>query len=284
MSTNLVIPASDLQALKAAGFTPPTPKPLKPPRITIASEGKTKNGKTHFAVMTPPDPLAYIMLDPGALQLADKAIARGRKILSKYIAHSKKESQDEAKKLWQEYRASIRAVMGAKNIRTLVIDTIDEAWELLQMAEFGKLKQNNKFAYGALNAEFSGLIDEVYYGRPDLNVIYIRRVKKLYVNTKKANGDDESGWDGKSMEPKGYKDLDYMVDMSIVHSFKGGQFQFETKTSEATRFGGEYSGLTFIGDECSFPELAMYIFKDAETSKALGFQDGSDPELWGISL
>ena len=286
MSTNLVIPA-DLAALKAAGFAPPVPKPLKTPRIAVATSGRTKSGKSHWSIMTTPEPVAYIMADPGSLQLADKAVARGRKVIPLFIEHSKKESQDQAKLLWQKYRKAIQTVLGAKSIRTLVIDTETEMWELLQMAEFGKLKQNNKFAYGALNAEFSGIVENAYYARPDLNLVVISKVKKLNTKGKpKADGQDMGGdWDGKTYETKGYKDMDYLVDLSIRHGFAERQFYFETNDSEATRFGGEYSGLKFAGPECSFTDLALHVFKDADKCRELGFEvSGCDPEYWGVSL
>lgn len=274
----LIVPASEFNALKAAGFYQPKPTKVIP-RISAATEGRTKSGKTHFAIMTTPEPVAVITMDPGTLPIIDKAIKQGRKLLPVFLEHHKKESQDEAKKLWDMYRKALRAVLGAKSVRTLVIDTTHEAWELIQLAAFGKLKQNNKFAYGGLNAEFSGLIDEVYYGRPDLNTIYIRRQKKLYTKAKpkvnKTTGEevDTGGdWDGKTMESTGYKDLDYCVDLSLVHKFQEGQFLFDTKDSEATRFGGQYAGLRFEGAECDFASLALHIFADDP--------QGCDPGYW----
>jgi hypothetical protein len=263
----LVIPASDLNALKAAGFTAPTPTKKKTPRITVATRGKTKNGKSHWALMTTPEPIGYLMLDPGALELSQKAVNRGRKIFPKYIEHSKKAEQEAAKVLWGEYRKAWRAIMATKSIRTLVVDTIDEAWELIQMAEFGKVKQNNKYAYGPLNAEFGGLIEEAYYSRPDLNIVLIQKVKKEYV------GDN---WDGKSMKPAGFGTLDYLVDLSISHYFKEKKFGFTTLANEATRFGPQFAGLDFFDEENSFTDLALHIFKEHPDYDAVG----ADPEYW----
>jgi hypothetical protein len=265
--------STDLASLKAAGFTKPDKAAAisKPPRISMGSRGKTKSGKSHFALMTTPEPITYITLDPGSVLLCDKAVAMGRQVYPKFIEHSKKETKDQAKVVWQDYRKALRAVMGAKGIRTLVVDTISECWDLLQMAEFGKTKQNNKFAYGDLNAEFAGLIDELYYGRPDLNMVFVQKLKKEY------GADDK--WDGKSYYAAGYSGFDYLVDLSITHHFGKNpttgnpEFSFETLSTEATRMGGEFSGLRFGGDECSFLDLALEIFKDHPV--------GSDPGYWG---
>lgn len=266
---------ADLNALKLAGFTEPDPIKKGPPRLSLATEGRTKMGKTHFAIMTTPEPVAVITMDPGTAYVAQKAKSQGRKIYTTFIEHHKKEDQVTAKASWTKYRQAWRTILGMKFIRTMVVDPISESWELLQLAEFGKLKQNNKFAYGALNAEFSGLIDEVYYVRPDLNTIYIQKVKKLYVKGRKKDDDTDMGgdWDGKSYEPQGFKNLDYQVDLSIVHEFQKGKFAIRTKDSTATRFGGEFADLVFGQEECTFVDLALHIFKDDPV--------GSDPEYWG---
>jgi hypothetical protein len=276
----VAVPAADLKSLKDAGFTQPSPKPTKPPRISVATGGSTKRGKTHWALITPPDPVAVISLDPGTRQVVDRGTMMGRTILPKYLDHSKREDQATAKKLWQDYRSAIRAIMATRSIRTLVIDTISDCWDLIQLAEFGKLKQNNKFQYGGVNAEFGGLVDEVYYGRPDLNTIYIQKHKKAYVDDK---------WDGKAMYAAGFSGLDFLVDLSLGHTFTGKEgFGITTLSTEATRFGPEFSGITMTGDDCSFSALAMHIFADPEypdRAKLMGFTDeGNDPEYWGIRL
>lgn len=263
----LIIPASDLSILKGAGFSQPTPTKKKTPRIAVATRGKTKNGKSHWALMTPPEPIGYLMLDAGALELSQKAVNRGRKIFPKFIEHSKKADKETAMKAWAEYMKAWRTLVAVKSVRTLVVDTIDEAWELIQMAEFGKVKQNNKFAYGPLNAEFGGLIEEAYYTRPDLNIILIQKVKKEYVN---------DNWDGKSMKPAGFASLEYLVDLNIVHYFREKKFGFQTLASEATRFGPQFAGLDFFDTENTFTDLAMYVFKDHPDYDAVG----ADPEYW----
>src|SRR5262249_16286333 len=157
---------------------------------------------------------------------------------------------------------------------TIVVDPIDMAWELIQLAEFGKLKQNNKWAYGSLNAEFSGLADELYYGREDINSVYIQRVKKLYVKSdpKKDDGD----WDGKSYEPRGFNGFDYLVDINATHGFENKQFTLTTDPGEATRLGGQFSGLKFAGDECSFVEMAKYIYGP----DGLNHPEGGEIDYW----
>jgi hypothetical protein len=283
---DLSISVADLKALQNAGFSHKPPA-LKAPRIAAATEGKTKCGKTHFALYTPPEPLAFIMLDPGSLQLADKALAKGRKIFPKFIAHNKKASKDEGVALWKEFLEAVRLILQLKSIRTLVIDTITEAWELARIAYLGKLTNVKGIHYTEVNSAFSGLMNEIYYTRPDLNLILIQKVKKQYV--KSGSGDNDMGnWDGKSYEAQGYGELEYLVDVSLVHGFnKSDGFFFTTKDSEATRFGPEFSGLKFkqSSEECSFLDLATHIFKDEAQCKDLGYDPiGADPEYWGMKF
>lgn len=270
MPSHSPIPESELAALKKAGFSIAKGSE-KVPRISVATRARTKNGKSHWAIMTTPDPVAVIMLDPGTGEITEKAAAAGRVIIPKFINHSTKAVQEECKKTWQDIRKSINAIIATKSIRTLVIDTISECWELIQLAEFGRIKQNNKFAYGGINAEFSGMIEEIYYSRPDLNTVYIQKVKKQYVDDK---------WDGKSVEAKGFESLPYLVDLSLMHFFQinNGEriFGFRTDSSEATRFGGQFSGLEFKGEENTFTDLALEIFK--------GHPQGGDPRYWGLSF
>ena len=278
---------ADLKALEAAGFATKAPA-LKPPRIACATEGKTKCGKTHWAIYTPPEPLSFIMLDPGSIPIADKARQQGRKIYPKFIAHNKKANKEEAMALWREFRGAIRATMAIKSMRTIVIDTMSEAWEMARLAVFGKLTQVKGIHYGEVNSDFAQLVDEMYYERPDLNIVLIQKVSKLYTKNP-AKDDDMGSWDGKSMEAKGFGELEYHVDLSLVHGFsKSKGFFFVTKDSEATRFGPEYSGLKFEQqpkDECSFVELAQYIFKDEATCRSMGYDPaGADPEYWGLKF
>ena len=274
---------SDLKTLLSQGFSliDPTAASKAPPRLAVATRGKTKCGKTHWALMTTPQPVAFVMLDPGSVPLAQKAVSRGRIIIPKHIPHSLKESQAIAVNLWKDYRNTLKTIARTPSIRTLVIDTISECWDLLQMAEFGKIKQNNKFAYGPLNAEFAGLIDELYDVRRDLNIVLIQKVKKEY--SAKGEG-KEDAWDGKSYYAKGYGELDYLVDCSITHAFvpktsdTPAHFFIETLSSEATRLGPEFSGLRFRGPECDFTELAMHIFGPSGLNHPLG----ADPKYWGL--
>lgn len=265
-SASLVVP-KDLQSLKSVGFTTLPKSADKLPRISMLTSGKTKTGKTYWALNTTPEPVAAFLMDPGSLAIAQEAINKGRLILPRIINHSKKETKEDAEKLWKEYRVSVRAVLAAPSIRTLVIDTATELWELARIAEFGPRATAKGHNYVGLNNEFGGLIDEIYYARPDLNIIYIQKLKKQY------EGDN---WDGKSWETKGFGEMEYQVDISIIHSFHKGKFAFKISETEATRFGPDYAGLKFEGDECSFADLALHIFKDHPA--------GSDPGYWGIKI
>lgn len=257
------------KSLASAGFSVPTPKVVVP-RMSIATRAPTKCGKSHWAIMTTPEPVAVIALDPGTQQIISQAVNQGRQLIVKGIDHSRKNDQATAKLLWQEFRTACKSVAQNKAIRTLVIDTGTEVWEMLRLAEFGKLTQVKGIHYGGINADYSSFIDELYYLRPDLNFIYVHKAKKDYVDDK---------WDGRSMALNGFEGIDYLVDISLSHYFinkkaGGPSFGFVTNDNTATRFGPDFAGLKFEGAECSFIDLALWIY--TEKNDAIG----SDPTYW----
>lgn len=258
------------KSMLEAGFEVPK-SIVAVPRLSVATRAPTKCGKSYWAIMTTPEPVAVIALDPGTNAVIDKALAEGRKLVVRRIAHNRKNDQATAKKLWFEFKAACLSVAHNKAIRTLVVDTCSEVWEMLRLAEFGKLSQVKGIHYGPINSEMDSFINELYYMRPDLNFVYTHKVKKNYIADQ---------WDGKSMELLGFGGIDYLVDLSITNYFMPrsattpASFGFLTEGNTATRFGPAFSGLKFEGVECNFIDLALHIFTEK------GDKVGSDPTYW----
>jgi hypothetical protein len=115
-------------------------------RLIISSSAREKCGKTHFSIATTPEPIAFIDFDVGTEGVVNKFPSR--KIIHKQFNTRKEMSlagekygQSEAEKDWEEIQKVIRAVIKSNVIRTMVVDTATELWEIARLSEFGRLDQ-----------------------------------------------------------------------------------------------------------------------------------------------
>ena len=166
---------------------------------------------------------------------------------------------------------SILAMIRNTKIRTLIIDTATEAWELCRLAEFGKLTQVMPHHYTTVNSEFKALIkaaDE----NIRLNSIWIHKKKKEY----KTGSSGKDSWSGK-WERAGFGDMAFLVDVNLEHFF---QPQGATVSGpdgnpmvlDEGRFGirvldSRYNMLSVVGqefvkEESSFEQLGYSLFPE----------------------
>src|SRR5690606_33598929 len=117
-----------------------------------------------------------------------------------------KYTQGDAEQDWNDIQEVLRAVIRSSAIRTLVVDTATELWEVARLSEFGKLEQVKSHHYGPVNAEFRNIIQAPYM-RKDLNVIYTHKVKKEYKDDK---------WRG-GFERAGFGDMPFLAQINIEH-------------------------------------------------------------------
>jgi len=203
------------QRLTAAGFTVPTGESI--PRIVGCSEAREKAGKTEFAIGGTldnsglPDPLAVISVDTGTKDIVDRAVRKGRRITMLQIKAPKELGKSDAEAEWEKCREAIYAVLETPTIRSLVIDTASELWELLRMAEFGKLTQVKSHHYGPVNDKMRNLVKRCF-DRPELNSWWIHKVKKQY---KGGDSGDTGNWTGQ-YERAGFADLGFLADVCIT--------------------------------------------------------------------
>jgi len=266
-------PKTEEALLGAAGFT--EQREPWPFRLMMAETGHEKSGKSHWPIITAPEPLAAISLDPGTKEVVDKARAMGRRILHR--AHriprplpglSAEDRKKQCGIEWDAVRRSFDAAVSAKFLRSLVIDTETETYELGRLAHFGKLQQVKPHHYAEINAEMRDLIKGTYDERPDLNIFLIRKYKKEYRENRKTG---DSSWTG-GYEPGGFGDVPFLVDLSIEHFFemvtdeRGKEFgRFgvrvpNVKGNCGCRFGAHMIGFELPGEAdlpCDFPTLAV---------------------------
>jgi hypothetical protein len=246
-----------------SGFSVPMASKIK--RIVMCTKALDKRGKTHFA-MTAPGPIAIVGLDTGTKEVASKFLGTKELICAYHKVTGKladvKKTAEAADKEWDTVRDSIETATNHPKIRTLIIDTGTEVWELLRLARFGKLAQVMPHQYGPVNKEMRDLVKRAYE-REDLNVIWIHKLKKQYSQNKKG----EDSWNG-SYDLAGYSDIPYLVDLTLEH------YWVSPTEDEPGRFGihvtgvgrqtPDVCGLKLEGDDCNFQMLAMMLYPDVD--------------------
>lgn len=249
------VPEDEVMELVKLGFEEVNRESL--PRLVINSTGREKCGKTHFAIHTTPDPIALIDFDIGTEGMVNKGGAPRRILHRQFtlrqqsILDGRTPTQNEYKEEWEAVQLAIRTAIKSKFIRTIVMDTATEAWELARLAEFGKLAGVVARNYMGVNSDFSGLVRAVY-GRPGLNAVFIDKVKKEYKNDK---------WAGK-YERTGFGDLPFAAQLVIEHYRDDDEdegYPFGIRVMES-RHDEELKGEEFSGAHANFKFIARRIF------------------------
>jgi hypothetical protein len=261
--------------LIAAGFgsVPAT----VPARIIASTAAQEKTGKTHFG-LTYPKPIAVICHDPGTEDVIRLLFKSGELRPQDVIlagrdggfAIQKGMSQSDAKVVWTKVKQALVAIVDTKSLRTILIDTFTESWQLCRLALLGKLSQVKPHHYDAVNAEFRDVM-KLIEQRDDLNALYIHKLRKQYSRNKA--GDDS--WDGKSWERAGFDDVRYHVDLNLENYWlaeangtpaKGddGKPIFGVRCLDVCRLNPEVTGIELEGEMCSFPYLAVSVYPETQ--------------------
>lgn len=248
-----------------AGFKVPVQPKTR--RLVICTKALDKRGKTHFA-MTAPGPIAVVGLDTGTREVASKFLDQKELICSYHKVTGKTASladtQAHADQEWEAVKDSIIAATNHPKVRTLVVDTGTEVWELLRLARFGKLEQVKPHHYGPVNKEMRDLVKGAY-DRDDLNVIWVHKLKKQYAQNKK--GDDS--WTG-GYDLAGYSDMPYIADITLEHYWKNATDDepgcFGVRAVGVSRQTPDVCGLELEGDLCNFQTLATMLYPEVDPS------------------
>ena len=174
------------------------------PRIIAAVKGMDKQGKTHFG-LSAPAPVAYFNFDIGLEGVVHKFINNGKKIYP--MPMDVPTTQALAIAEWDRkfYPAYHHVIMHNKEVRSVVIDTETELWELLRMARFGQTTQVMPYMYGPVNAEFRAIIRLAYETPHPKNVIFLRKMKPVYIKNERT-GDYEA---------TGFGEMKYLVQVNL---------------------------------------------------------------------
>ena len=172
---------------------------LRPKRRLISVDiGHPGSGKTDWALRTSPEPIFYINLDPNGEEIAKKIILEtGRRIYIARVEFTRDMSESAAKAEWAKCEKIIDNALKF-NEGTMVLDTATEADELWRVAHFGKLEQVSQYKYGERNKFWKGFFNDCFTG--DMSVILLHKLKALYVNDKRTDKFEISGWNGMEFE------------------------------------------------------------------------------------
>jgi hypothetical protein len=187
-------------------------------RLIIASRAHDKCGKTHFAC-TAPGPIYYAGTEQGDEGVVDKLAQNLNKNIFKrdFIVPPNLRDKGIYEKTWDQFADVWIKVCDSRKFKTVVVDNAGDLWELIRMARFGKLTQVRPEHYAPVTAEFEEVIN---YPKkfPDLNAIFLHKLKKEYVKSKGPNADknDRGDWSGAYI-PRGCESMPYMVQANIEH-------------------------------------------------------------------
>lgn len=223
------------------------------PRLILCLSGMEKTGKTHFA-LTAPGPIAFFNTDVGMEGVVGKFL-EDKEVLVYHAAVPG--DAEKAKEVWSHMYDAYRSVLVDSAIRTLVVDTATEVWELLRYARFGQLTQVMPFQYGPVNAEYRKWLRLAYDSQK--NVIMIHKMKPVYINDKRT----------KDYEPAGFSDMKYVMQVNAQtwkddpEDLDEGEAKEHHIYIKDCRQNTDIEGLTLDGDLCNFPTLAMLVLPES---------------------
>ncbi len=233
-------------------------------RLIVRLGGREKQGKSTWS-LTAPVPIAYHNLNNRVEHVLDRFVGRGI-YEYRYDTLLAKE-QAEWKYQWDKFRGDFARAVEHPDIRTIVIDTETDLWEMRRLAQWGR-ESSVPDQYGGLNKDIRNLYDSV--AGTDKNLIVISEMKKKYITkiVRTRSGERElSEWDG-SYEFAGWSNTGAKVEVNVEAVFDPKEKVFST-TVITCGVNALLAGKSFEGVESNFPFLASAVFPDTA------------PDYWG---
>ena len=228
-------------------------------RIILAIDAMEKCGKTHFA-LTAPGPIAYINNDMGLdgvvqkFQKEKEIWVASYKLSSSINGLSVEKTAELAGAMWEKFTSDYMGAVNDPQIKTVVLDTATEVWDLLRLANFGKLKQVNKFEYDVPQSIFREMIRLAE--DTNKNFVFIHKVKDEWVNDKSTGNKKRAGFAGTG----------YLVQAN-ARLWKNNEDGFPDKfkiTLTDCRQNPEAEDVELSGEAANFSTVAQLVFPDSE--------------------
>lgn len=217
------------------------------PRIILSLEGLEKTGKTHFS-LTAPGPIALFSTDIGE----EGVVSKFKNVWVMSIDKISDDSAGQAPAEFNRFKEAYMDIIHGKSVRTIVIDTATEIWEILRMARFGRISNVLPLMYGPVNAEYRALIREAY--SCDKNLILIHRMKPIYKEKTKTD----------EYERAGFGDTGSLVQVNaLIYRRNNGDFAISIINCRQNPY---LIGEELDGPMCNFPFLASMVLPDVDSS------------------
>lgn len=250
-------------------------------RVDFSIEGREKSGKSYLA-LSAPGPLAFIDYD----QRSDEALTywqQKKEIIHVPIQVPKEKLMlvpepdkgprvldlalhAEIEKVRSQVRDAFMAAVRSTDVRSIVVDTGDEWWELERLAQFGKMNKVPSLAYVALNSAFETLLRSVRLTKDrDINLVLTHRVKPVY-------GPDGKGGTMKTsrVEATGYPHMGGVVQATLRMDYDEEEAGFKA-TVRTCGLNPYWVGEEFTGEEVDFGFIAACLTR--MTGEDEGFDD-----------
>lgn len=228
-------------------FSKPTFK-----RMVMSLTGHQKTGKTHWSLMTTPEPVYYANIDIGTEGVAHKMV--GRSIQEVVVRYEVGWQQAQYQSLWKQLMTLYDDALASES-GTLVIDSETENWELQMLSEFGRTSQIMPRNRQNLNTEKRAFINKCLESK--INVVFCSRTKEVWANEQNTGQYARRGynaldfdiqlvaWTAKRWNPA----LSYDAQQRPVGGTEYGVQVIDT------RFRGEMEGQTYWGATARFDML-----------------------------
>lgn len=228
-------------------------------RLMVRIGGQLKVGKSTWA-LTAPCPIAYHNLNNRAEHVLDKFVGRGVYEYKYDTLLAREQAEWQAQ--WNKFRSDFKEAVGHPQIRTIVIDTETDLWEMRRLAQWGR-ESSVPDQYGAVNKDIRNIYDAV--SGTNKNLVVISEMKKRYITkiVKTRTGERElSEWNG-SYEFAGWGNTGYKVEVNVEAAFDTKEHVFSTKIVNCG-INAILAGKVFEDAESNFPFLAAEVFPDTE--------------------
>lgn len=276
---------ADLSELEAAGFVSVR---RSPKRLIANIQGLQKSGKTRLA-LTARKPIGYIAVEIGGDEgVVDQFIPDGEdsfdgiQIVKIRMDDPAYPNRDEFK-TDKDYDAAVsEAIQNAASpaidsfcaayyaslhsMATTIVDTGSDLWEILRLANFGRLEKVPQLAYGQLNKSMDKLLDDAfsYAG----STIFIHHMKELWTNVMDEKSGKMRGQASGEFGMAGYGGVKKKV-QATIELWREDLLEPDEKTGMLVRFNGQIvdsrhaavsMGQRFTG-EFDFADIGMAIMK-----------------------
>lgn len=256
----------------------PYTSPSEAPRLAICTEGLEGSGKSHFA-LSAPKPLAYFILDRG-FETGNKKVEEALNLSGVDQAFYTFDKADAgsndptviakaaAEQSWKPLKADLEDALRSQRYRTIVIDSMSEAWEGIRLARFGATEGIIPVQYTPVNNEFRGALIRGPLKMP-VNIIWVHKQADEYENkvVQTSKGMKEVGVKTGRLTRKGFKDFAYAAPIMLTHRRDLTKMMGEGRYSiEVTKCAPNPEVEGLVLPEFTFSDFAGMVYPEVDAS------------------